>query len=147
MRRLNHHGFSLIEAVASVFIITLILTTAITIIINVRNHTQATNNRINAIEIGTQIRDNLINDTSYVNLSTWMNGTQKTVNHLTCGGSSPISCNYFNQFLNGVSISNQIVITFFAQTANDITYQIVHFEITITYYSTRTITLEGMVYE
>ena len=148
MRRLlNHKGFSMVEAIASIFIITLVLTSAITIIINIRNQTLAANEKIVATQVGTLIRDDLIQAVDYSTVSSWMNGTQKTVTSTTCGVGTPISCSFFGYTSNGKTYDEEIIITFLAPTAQDIYYEVIHFTITIVYYQTRDLELVGMIYE
>jgi hypothetical protein len=146
MNRLNKRGFTLIEAVASIFIITLIMTTAISIIINVRNQSIATNNKILATEVGTILRDDLINDLSYTTLNTWMAGLEKTVNHTSCV-TGPVGCGYFSYQFDGLTYSDNLTIVFYKETSDDLLYHVIHFAIIINYYSTRDVTLTGIIYE
>ena len=148
MRKLlNHKGFSMIEAIASVFIITLVITSAITIIINIRNQTLAANQKIVATQVGTLIRDDLIQTLDYATVSTWMNGTSKTVTSTTCAVGTPVSCTFFQYASNDLVYDEELIITFLTQTADDINYQVIHFTITIVYYQTRELELVGMIYE
>ncbi|PKK96439.1 MAG: hypothetical protein CVV56_06190 [Tenericutes bacterium HGW-Tenericutes-1] len=148
MRKLlNHKGFSMIEAIASVFIITLVITSAITIIINIRNQTLAANEKIVATQVGTLIRDDLIQTLDYATVSTWMNGTSKTVTSTTCGVGTPVSCSFFQYTSNNLIYDEELIITFLTPTADDNNYQVIHFAITIVYYQTRELELVGMIYE
>ncbi len=144
---LNHRGFSVVESIAAIFIITLMITSSLTIIINIRNNTLAANERIIATQVGSLIRDDLINSLDYGPTSLWMNGTEKTVTVGTCGGSSPVSCDFFNYSSENNIYDTELVITFQVQSPNDILYQVIHFTVEITYFQTRKITLVGMIYE
>lgn len=144
---INHKGFSMIEAIASIFIITLVITSAITIIINIRNQTLASNQKIIATQVGTLIRDDLIQSLDYASVSPWMNGTSKTVTSTTCGVGTPVSCNFFQYSSNDTIYDTEVVISFITPTAEDNFYQVIHFTLTITYYQTRELELVGIIYE
>jgi hypothetical protein len=146
MHKLNHKGLSMLEAIASVFIITLVLTTAISIIVSVRNNTIATNERIVATQVGSQIRDEIISSSDYDTVSLWIGETEKTVTSSTCS-SSPFGCTPFEFEANNEVFDTNLTIVFLAPTAQSSQYQIIHFTIIINYYSSRTIELEGIIYE
>ena len=146
MHKLNHKGLSMLEAIASIFIITLVLTTAISIIISVRNNTIATNERIVATQVGSQIRDELVSSSSYDLVSIWMNGEEKTLTTINCT-TSPFGCTPFEFEANGQVYDTNLTIVFSTPTIESIQYQIIRFTIYINYYSSRTITLEGTIYE
>ncbi|PKK94391.1 MAG: hypothetical protein CVV60_06660, partial [Tenericutes bacterium HGW-Tenericutes-5] len=84
IKKLNHHGFTVLEAVASVFIISLVLTTIVSIVINVRNQTEATNQRIIATEVASRIRDDLVNNNVYDDIIAWQNSNAITVTSTNC---------------------------------------------------------------
>ncbi len=147
-RQLNHRGFTVLEAIASIFIISLALVTGISIAINVRNQTIATNDRILAVEVGTRIRDEIISTSTYADLSTWMNGSEMIVTSTTCASlNSPFSCDVFTYVSDGITYDTNVTITFLAPTSESQTYQVVYFEIQIEYYYHRYLTLDGIVYE
>ncbi len=145
---LNHRAFTVLEAIASIFIISLVLTTAVSIVVNVRNHTLASNDRIVATEVGTRIRDDLVNNNTYADVSLWMNDQEVTVTSLNCASlSAPFSCNLFAYESNGRIYDETVTIVFLIPTVESIQYQIIHFEIIIEYYPHRFLTLEGIIYE
>jgi hypothetical protein len=146
MPKLNHKGLSMLEAIASIFIITLVLTTAISIIVSVRNNTLATNERIVATQIGSQIRDEIVSTSTYDAVALWMSGTEKTVTSSTCS-STPFGCTPFEFEANNNIYDTNLTIIFLTPTAQSIQYEIIHFTIIINYYSSRTIELEGIIYE
>jgi len=146
MLKLNHKGLSMLEAIASIFIITLVLTTSISIMISVRNNTIATNERIVATQVGSEIRDEIVSNSTYDIVSLWMNGTEKTVTSSNCS-SSPFGCTPFEFVANDEVYDTNLTIIFHTPTAQSIEYQIIHFTIGINYYSSRTIELEGIIYE
>jgi hypothetical protein len=144
---LNSNGFSLVESIAAIFIITLLLTSSVAMIINIRNNTKAMNEKIIATQVGTLIRDDIIANLNYSSTSTWMAGLSKIATSSTCGGASAVSCSFF-QYTSGNKIyDTELVITFQAPTVDDLTYRVIHFTVEITYYQSRKITLVGMIYE
>ncbi len=148
MMKLDKKGFTLIEAIASIFIITLVLTTAITIIVNIRRQTFATNERIVAIEVASRIRDNVINETNYNELSLWQDGFLMTVDSSNCSLlAPPFSCDLFAYTANGKTYDTSVSIVFYAPTDESITYQVIHFSVFINYFADRSIELTGIVYE
>ncbi len=150
--KLNHKGFTVLEAIASIFIISLVLTTSITIIINVRNQTIATNERIIATEVGSRIRDDLINNNTYDEISEWMDGQRVELTSTTCptlSASLPnlSFCDVFSYISNNRTYDVTMSLVFLVPTMESIQYEVVHFEIIIEYYPHRFITLEGIIYE
>ncbi len=141
----NHKGFTILEAIASVFIITLVLTTAMTIILTMRNHARRTEEKINATDVGSLIRFDLEKNYSYENIEAWLNGNQEMITYENCE-SSLISCDVFDHQANNLDYSSLITITFLAQSAQAIEYRIIHFEIEIVYYKEQSVTLVGVIY-
>ncbi len=147
-QKLNQRGFSILEAVASVFIISLILTTAVSIVINVRNQTEATNERIVATEVASRIRDDLVYNNAYDDIISWQNGESVIVTSTTCVSlNTPFDCAIFQYESNGRVYDDTMTLIFLAPTTESGFYQIVHFEIVIEYYPHRFLTIEGIIYE
>jgi len=147
MRILNKKGLSLIETIASIVIITFVMATAITIIVNIRNQTYAANEKINAIEVGELIRDQIYSEVNYAELIFWLS-VDRIIDSDNCATSSaPFSCSVFSQFLDGKDYTEKITLTFYKPNADDLSYGLINFKISINYYSTRTTELVGMVYE
>ncbi|HAX02869.1 MAG: hypothetical protein A2Y45_05510 [Tenericutes bacterium GWC2_34_14] len=147
MRILNRFGFSMLEAIASVAIIALVFTTAIATITTMRNQTIATENKRLAVDIASSIRDELIRSETYSSLSVWLGSEERTIDDVSCLAiSSPVNCDVINNLTTDNITSENIYITFHAPTPNSITYEIITFTITVTYYKTRTISIEGVIY-
>ena len=140
------HGFTILEAVASVFIITLVLTTAMTIVLNMRNQAMASEQKIKATDVGSLIRNDISSHYDYDTLNLWLDGNAQVLTYENCT-SSPISCDVFLYASGDKSYENDTVITFLAPTFESTNYKIIHYEITMTYFKERTFTLEGAVYE
>ena len=140
----NKNGFTVLEAVASVFIITLVLITAMSIILTMRNHAIRTEEKIKATDLGTVIRYDLEHDYDYLTMSTWMDNQEQIVTYTNCE-TSPISCALFNQTVEDKDYAPLITIRFLEPTSESIDYQIIHFEITINYHQEQTIKLIGVI--
>ncbi|MBN2876564.1 MAG: type II secretion system protein [Bacilli bacterium] len=146
MKRLNHKGISLIETIASMVILSFVLAATLTIIVNIRKQSLAANEKINAIEIGTLIRDNIEEEVTYDELILWLD-QDKTISNANCiVSSAPFSCDIFQETLDGKDYQDIIQITFFQPSAQDLEYGVIHFSITITYFSIRTMELVGIIY-
>ncbi|MBN2504850.1 MAG: prepilin-type N-terminal cleavage/methylation domain-containing protein [Bacilli bacterium] len=141
-------GFTLVEAIASVFIITLVITTAFSIVVNIRNQTIATNQKIIAIDLAGAIRDEIQNVTDYNTLALWLNGESKTIDSSNCASmETPFACTVFNRTVGGRVYDDAITIIFDAADAQSQTYKVVGFSIVIVYYQERAIEIRGIVYE
>ena len=148
MRILNKRGFSVLEAVASVFIISLVFTTAFTIIVAMRNRTIATEEKRYAVEVGSLIRNEIVQNYNYLSLAPWILSGEKTVDYLNCNDmDNPISCSLFEFEANNIVYDDQVEIIFLAPTSDSINFKVIHFQIIIEYYKGFTITLEGIIYE
>ncbi len=147
-KRLNHNGVSIIESVAAVVIISFVLITVFTIIVNARNQSLAAQEQSFAIEVASRARDNLINNGDYAALSSWMNGGSKTITSTDCSLEiPPFSCDLLLIDLNGTTYDNEITVEFLAQTADDLQFKTINFTVSIVYYANRTVQIEGIIYE
>lgn len=148
MKILNKNGITILEAVASVIIVSFVMISAFTILINIRNQTRATQEEIQAIEVGERIRDNIINDVTYNDLFAWVNGGTKSITKGNCSTiNPPFDCNIIVIDILGEEFDNPYTITFYKPTVSDIEYQVIHFSVEITYYFTNTVELTGIIYE
>ena len=148
MRLLNKKGFSVLEAVASVFIISLVFTTAFTVVVAMRNRAIATEEKRYAVEVGSAIRDDIIQDYTYLSIAPFIADGEKTVNYLNCSDLDvPISCLLFDYEANSKIYDDIIEIKFLAPTSDSLNYKVIHFQITIEYYKGLTVLLEGIIYE
>jgi len=143
----NKHGFTLLEIVASIFILSIVFTASISIFMAVRTQTIATQARFNAVEAGTQIRDIIISETTYEEASLWLStqsGLEVSFNQLNCNPE------FFNcERIFGVVVSGQAYDTFtviFTLVDDYAAYQVIHFKIRIVYYHERAFELRGIIY-
>ncbi len=147
MRILNKNGFSVLEAIASVFIISLVFTTAFTIVVAMRNRAIATEEKLYAVEIGSSIRDEIIQNYTYAMIAPWISSGAKTVNDLNCSDLDIIiSCSLFDYEFNR-AYDHDVEIIFLAPDDDSELYKVVHFQVIIEYYKGNTVLLEGIIYE
>ena len=146
MPSLNNKGMTLIEAIASIVIISFVVVSIFTIVVNIRTQTFAANEKINAIEIGTLVRDQLENNIGYADLDTLLAG-DITVNSDDYSAIPSFPGEIFSQTLDGTDYTTLITITFFAMTSDHTRFGIIDYKITINYFSNREIELEGIIYE
>lgn len=142
----NKNGFTVLEAVASVFIVTLVLITSMSIILTMRNHAIRTEEKIKATDLGSVIRYDLEHDYDYQTIFTWMDNQEQIVTILNCDV-SPVECSLFNHTIEDKDYSPLITIRFLEPTQESIDFQMIHFEITINYYNEQTVTMIGVIYE
>gem|GEM_PF-480484 len=147
--KLNKLGFSTLEAIASVVIISLVLVAAVTITINLRNQTIATEKRFEAVEAGTRIRTNISTNADYDLVKAWLDltpGEEVTFNVNSCD-EMLFNCSViFNVLVNDTVYDEEITIVF-PQTDDSIEYKIIHYQILIVYYNSRDVLIEGMIYD
>jgi prepilin-type N-terminal cleavage/methylation domain-containing protein len=143
----NKKGFTLIEIVASIFILSIVFTASISIFMAVRTQTIATQARFNAVEAGTQIRDIIISTTTSSEASSWLStqsGTEINFNKTNCDVSS-FECN----LIFGVTVNDHLYDDFsviFSLVDDYALYQVIHFRIRIVYYHERAFELRGIIY-
>lgn len=141
-------GFTLLEIVASIFILSFVFTSAISIFISVRQQAYATQERMRAVEAGTQIRNLFIQHTPYSIAALWID-LQLTDEMII----SQESCNsgVFNcDALFSVSVNDRLYddISIVFTLINDYeAYQVIHFKVLIPYYQSRVVEMRGILYE
>ena len=148
MHKQRNKGFSLVESLAAIVIITFVFTGTLSIIINTQRQTVATNARIQAVGIAGKIRDDINENYEYQNLLDVVDGGDYTLTDQNCGVfPAGDACSLFTYQANDKTYDDNVTIVFLAQTPEDMTYRLIRFEITIMYYEPRTIVIEGAVYE
>lgn len=144
---MNKKGFATLEAIASLFIVSLILVSSLGALINYRYQTSAANERIVAFQVGQMVQENITRNTTYANLSVWVGAETKTITNLTCSmETSPIPCSLFEIVVNSQSYSDKIQITFLPPSLDGSTYQILEFEVLVVYLDSREVIVRGLVY-
>ncbi len=148
MKQDRNRGFTLVEAIASVFIITFVFITAFSIIVNIRKQTLANNAKINAIETATAIRDELKNTSDYLSLAGWLDGQSKTITADNCSlVENLLACNLFDREPGELEFALKTTIVFDAPDPTSEAYQVISFSVIVVYYQERTIEIRGMIYE
>jgi type II secretory pathway pseudopilin PulG len=148
MRILNHKGFSVLEAIASVFIISLVFVTAFTVVVAMRNRAIATEEKRYAVEAASSIRDEIVQNYAYSTIAPWILSGEKSVDYLNCSDLGvPIQCSLFDYEANNKVYDDNVEIIFLAPSADSINYKVIHFTVTILYYKGLSVTLEGIIYE
>ena len=141
-------GFTLLEIVASIFILSFVFTSAISIFISVRQQAYATQERMRAVEAGTQIRNLFIQHTPYSIASLWINlqsSDEIIINQETCN-SGVFNCDAFFNITVNERLYDDISIVF--TLINDYeAYQVIHFKVVIPYYQSRVVEMRGILYE
>jgi prepilin-type N-terminal cleavage/methylation domain-containing protein len=143
----SKHGFTLIEIVASIFILSIVFSASISIYMAVRTQTIATQARFNAVEAGTQIRDIIISQTTYEEAALWLttqSGAEISFNRNTCDATT-FNCDQ----IFGVIVNDEVYNDFsiiFTLVDDYEEFQVIHFIIRIVYYNERAFELRGMIY-
>lgn len=144
----NKRGFTVLEAIASVFIVSLVLTTAVSFIVVMRNQAIASEQKQQATDVASSMRDDLLNTLSYNEVATWLGSSTYQVDEFSCNElNNPIPCRVFNYDSTGLYTEDTLYILFPERTAEDLQFGVVRFYIEIDYYKGRMISIEGILYE
>ncbi len=137
------------EAIASVVIISLVLIAAVTITINMRNQTIATEKRFEAVEVGTRIRTNISSNADYDLVKAWLDQTpgQEVSFDINSCNDALFNCDIIFGVIVNETLYDQEVTIVFPQTDDSVEFKIIHYQIMIVYYNTRDVLIEGMIYD
>ena len=145
------NGFTVIEAVAAIAIISFVLVTSITLLINILNQNKAQQAQLNAIQYATMIRDDIQSELLMTEASFLMSQDHPLIssNYSTILSTLSITSIVINDAFNQVSnpYYDKTTITFISSTYNsalDIT--VIEFSVAIEYYTNRTLEIEGIIY-
>lgn len=143
------NGFTVLEAVVAIAIISFVLVTSITLLINILNQNKAQQAQLNAIQYATMIRDDLqidllVTDAALIG-ETPLDSTNYTTVLSTLVITSIVINDAFNQASN--PFYDKTIITFIDETFNaTLNLTIINFMVQIEYYPNRTLTIEGVLY-
>lgn len=146
--RSNKKGFTLLEIIAAIAILSFVFVSAATIFISVKSQTILTQQKMAAYEAGNQIRHIFDEQTTYSVLSIWLDsqsGETISFNQDTC---DPLV--FAKDLLYSVEVQGKVYDTFTVSfpLINDYeAYQVIHYEIIIPYEQNRTVTVRGIIYE
>jgi len=137
---MNRRGVSLMEVVVGIFLISLVVLSGITVLINARFQAEATKDRQIANQYGNLIRSEITSTTSYEDILLLMNGNDLIIDSDNCSNFTlPFSCDLF-------TLSKRVEITFIYPDETQNSFELVKFTIKLYYYETRFIELEGVIY-
>jgi len=140
--KLTKSGFTILEAIASVFIVSLVLTTAVSMIVFMRNQVEMTQAKKDAVDVGIVLRDQFNTQYRYIDLIQHIETEDLVVTLQNCNTlTHPISCAYFES-----ENDLDITLTILKSTDDSLRFQVVLYEIRIVYYKNLSITLEGILY-
>lgn len=144
------NGFTVLEAVVAIAIISFVLVTSITLLINILNQNKAQQAQLNAIQYATMIRDDLqidllVTEASSLIGKTPLDSTNYTTVLSTLSMTSIVINDAFNQASN--PFYDKTIITFIDETFYaTLNLTIINFMVQIEYYPNRTLTIEGVLY-
>ncbi len=148
LKKINRHGFTLLEAVGSFVILSLVLTTATILIVNAYNRSIATSRQVDAVRVGALVRDEIVEQATYSEVIAWLDGSAKNLTTADCGDpASPFSCVPFTHEVDGILYDSEVVVSFQAPTVSSLTYRVVRFSVIITYFGTQTVVIDGVIYD
>jgi hypothetical protein len=128
------------EVVIGIFLVSLVVLSGITVLIDARFQSEATKKRQTANQYGNLIRSEITATTGYDDIFILMNGNDLVIDSYNCSNFNlPFSCDIF-------TLTERVEITFIYpdETLND--FQLIKFKIKLFYYDTRFIELEGVLY-
>ncbi len=146
MLKVNNKGFTLLETVASIVIISFVVITIFTIIVNIRTQTFAAKEEINAIEVASLIRDELQNNLDYNDLTSLLD-EDLVITYDNYDVIDNFPSEVFEHNFNNKDYSSLITITFYKMTSDHYRFGVIDYKITINYFSNREVELEGIIYE
>lgn len=144
------NGFTVLEAVVAIAIISFVLVSSIILLINIVNQNKAQQAQLNAIQYATMIRDDiqidlLVTEASSLISQSPLTSTNYTTILSTLGITSVVINDAFNQASN--PFYDKTIITFIDETFNaTLNLTIINFMVQIEYYPNRTLTIEGVLY-
>jgi hypothetical protein len=136
-------GLTMVEAVASIFITTIVLAASLTLLFQIRRQSTASQERLLAHQISLLVFDS-ITRSNYNDVSLWLDESNGKVTMDNCY-SSPIDCSIFSYELNN-KIYKDITIQFEAQDKTAIDLKIIKYQISIVYFQDRQLQLDGVLY-
>ncbi|MBN2268059.1 MAG: hypothetical protein JXC35_01415 [Acholeplasmataceae bacterium] len=143
-------GFTVIEAVAGIAIVSFVLISSITLLINILNQNKAQAEQLIAVQYATMIRDDiqidlLITEGSSLILEDPLTSTNYALILSTLGITSIVINDAFDPVKN--PYYDRTIITFVNQSINTtLGLDFVNFTVEIEYFSGRTLKIEGIIY-
>jgi competence protein ComGC len=148
MTTLGKKGATLLEALIAFIILSLVFSASLTIIVNSKKQTQITQERINAVNVASMVRDKIESEYTYDDLAALIATTDVTVTNSNCNDSGITGiCDVFNETIGDVVYDDLITLVFLQANTTSQTYQIVHFTLEVVYWEELSVKIEGVIYE
>ena len=134
----NNRGFTLIEAVVSIFIITAMISATLAIVYQMKNQSIASERKLLAMEVAKDIKKDIENTLLYTTVKDAVLLNQDTYTSINCSNSI-VNC----ELIQNNDFNNKVTITFLQPNA----YNQIYFQVEINYFKDRNIMIEGVIYE
>ena len=144
MTKRHKLGFTLLEATASIVIISIVLVMGMTLLIQSRNQSIANQNLVSANQYSQSLMIQMTNQLSYDDVLLWLDGDSKTLTLENCSLLSE-SCFFFQ--LSGYQTFESISIVFDYPDEQMIDLGVLAYTIEIEYVRNRTMRQRGLIYD
>ncbi|MDY3195269.1 MAG: prepilin-type N-terminal cleavage/methylation domain-containing protein [Paracholeplasma sp.] len=138
----KHHGFTLIEAIVSIFILTTLVASTLAIVYQMKNQALASERKLLASEVSKTLKDELEETLVYSDVLNSINQNQTTISFDDCIN-RVVSCQLLESTLEDTPFEKRLTITFYEPNI----YNQIFFDIELYYFKDRMITIEGVIYE
>jgi type II secretory pathway pseudopilin PulG len=138
----KHHGFTLIEAIVSIFILTTLVASTLAIVYQMKNQALASERKLLASEVSKTLKDELEETLVYSDVLNSINQDQTMISFDDCIN-RVVSCQLLESTLEDTPFEKRLTITFYEPNI----YNQIFFDIELYYFKDRMITIEGVIYE
>lgn len=146
MKLLNKKAITLVETLASVVILSFVFTIVLTLVVNARVNTIRINERVVAVNVAKTIRDSIERNYLYVDIIDNVSEGDYVISSNNCANLTN-GCALFSYSVEDKTFDEEVTITFLQSTVESINYSVIHFEVSIVYYQSSVIMIEGLIYE
>jgi competence protein ComGC len=148
MTTLGKKGATLLEALIAFIILSLVFSASLTIIVNSKKQTQITQERINAVNVASMVRDEIESEYTYLDIAALIATTDIEVINSNCNASGITGiCDVFSENIGDIVYDDLITVVFLQANTTSQTYQIVHFTVEVVYWEELSVKIEGVIYE
>lgn len=138
----KHHGFTLIEAIVSIFILTTLVASTLAIVYQMKNQALASERKLLASEVSKTLKEELEETLVYSDVLNSINQNQTMISFDDCIN-RVVSCQLLESTLEDTPFEKRLTITFYEPNI----YNQIFFDIELYYFKDRMITIEGVIYE
>ncbi|QWB99739.1 hypothetical protein KHQ88_06175 [Mycoplasmatota bacterium] len=146
MKFLNKKAITMVETLASIVILSFVFTVVLTLIISARVSTTRINERVIAVNVGKSIRDSIERHYTYNDIISEITTSDYMITIDNCTDLIN-GCDLFSYDVNDQVYDDEVTITFLQATTESQNYGIIDFVVTIVYYQSDEINIEGLIYE